>query len=259
LKASSAKDIAAFSSQTVLPLLDTGFSVFARRDLARSRGPFVQALLFAQKRSGWLQVLPTFYVLGAVPSDEVLFQTMSVPVSGIDKDRQWLVRGDLALDANLAERLAAQLAVSSPVSFFEPLEDNTIGAAIDLYTRRSPLYHASISRAFMSMCMGSRSSAAHLAAAHASFIKRSRYGKGGEPYDFEQALLARLEVLRQRLSDPAGLLMCREEAEVHALRLGLPKLHWPPEWPTVSRSPTTVERGWLSTWIATRSGRQPWL
>lgn len=259
MKTISAKDITAFSGQTVLPLLDAGFSVHARRDLVRLRGPFVQALLFAQKRSGWMQVIPTFYVLGAIPSDEVLFQTMSVPVSGLDPHRRWMVSGDQPLDARLAQRFITQLTQSSPVSFVEPLVDDMIVAAIDLYARQSRQYHASISKAFMGMCMGSRSSAADLAAAHARFVRFSRYGRGGEPYDFEQALLARLEVLKHRLSDPAGVLACRAEAEEHAARLGLPELQWPQEWPTVSRSPTTVKRGWLSTWMAQRSGKQPWL
>lgn len=48
-----AKAIATFSTLEIPPLLGAGFSIYTKSDLVRMRGPFVQAVLFAKKRSDW--------------------------------------------------------------------------------------------------------------------------------------------------------------------------------------------------------------
>lgn len=242
------KAIKAFSQFEIRPLLGADFSayIYAKRDLVRMRGPFVQAVLFAKKRSDWLLVIPTFYVAGANPADPVLFQTMSLPISGMDENRRWRFPPETLLDAKLAQDLVAQLERESPLSFVKPLEDDAIGATLDLIVRKGPHWASYLSRAFFNMCRGAVDAAgADLAQARKLFIKRSRYRLGQTPFDFEQVLMARFDTLQRRLQEPECVLLCRAEAEEHASRLQLPAVEWPPEWPTVAPPPAPRKVGWL--------------
>ena len=58
-----ASDIKNFSKIHLCNALDNQYEVIANRDLVRMYGPFVQAILLSTKRSGWLHVIPTFYVV----------------------------------------------------------------------------------------------------------------------------------------------------------------------------------------------------
>lgn len=242
------KAIKAFSKLEIRPLLGADFSAYAysKRDLVRMRGPFVQAVLFAKKRSDWLLIIPTFYVAGANPADPILFQNMSLPISGMDENRRWSFPPETALNAELAQRLVAQLERESPLSFAKPLEDDTIGTTLDLLVRRRSYWVSGLSRAFFNMCRGADSTVLDdLALARKLFIKYSRYGLGQAPLDYEQVLMARFDTLQRRLQKPDCILLCRAEAEEHAGRLQLPTVSWPSEWPTVAPPPEPRKAGWL--------------
>lgn len=226
-------------------MLAADFSVYAKRDLVRMRGPFVQAVLFAKKRSDWLHIIPTFYVAGANPAELVLFQNMSLPISGVDENRRWRFPPETPLNAELAQRLVAQLERDSPLSFVKPLEDNAIETTLDLFVRKSTYWVSALYKAFFSMCRGADAAGADLALARKLFIKHSRYGRGKAPLDFEQVLMARFDTLQRRLLEPDCILLCRAEAEEHASRLGLPAVEWPPEWPTVALPPAPEKVAWF--------------
>ena len=219
--------------------------MYTKRDLVRMRGPFVQAVLFAKKRSDWLHIIPTFYVAGDDPAAETLFQTMSLPIARTDDERRWRFPPETALDADLAQGLVGQLERESPLSFAKPLEDDAIVAALDLFARRVPHWAPALSMAFFNMCRGAVCAGADLAQARKLFVKYSRYGLGQAPLDYEQVLMARFDTLQRRLQEPECILLCRAEAEGHASRLGLPAVGWPPEWPTAAPPPAAGKAGWL--------------
>lgn len=178
-----------------------------------------------------MYVYPTFYVVGADPTHEVMFQTMSLPMSGVDSDRRWRVDPEALLDESLAERFVKQIEKDSPLSFHEPLTDSDIHRALVKFCKCRKSWMPSLSLAYWEILTGARSAADTLVMAKKEFIKYSRYGAGKEPLDFEQALMARFELLQARIGSADGVSQCRAEAEAHAARLRLPKIEWPTEWP----------------------------
>lgn len=115
-----------FACDSMLPLLGHGFTRYCKRDIVRMQGLFVQALLFSIKKSGWMHVIPTFYVVGADPVHEILYQSMMIPPDGIDNAAQWKVHFDAELNGCLAEWLVNQLEIDSPLSFLKDLSDNAV-------------------------------------------------------------------------------------------------------------------------------------
>jgi hypothetical protein len=219
-------------SQTLLKQkFGDDYRIYAKRDLIRMRGPFVQSVILGIGRSGSLSVIPTFYVVGADPSDEVMFQTMSLPLSGVDRKRKWLVLKDAPLDEMLVERLARQLNRDSPLSYFEPFSDEKIHRCLRKFTRKTKHWVPSLALAYWEIMTGAESSMKTLEKARSIFIKFSRYGAGKEPLDYEVKLMERYGVLRERVDSDDGFRKCREEAELHAEKLKLPKIDWPAEWP----------------------------
>jgi hypothetical protein len=97
--------VAAFFKIEIRPQLGEDFFVYKKRHLARMRGPFVQAALFAKDCSNGLEIIPTFYMAGANPFDPVLFQTMSLPITGMASASQWRFPPETPLDAELTHRL----------------------------------------------------------------------------------------------------------------------------------------------------------
>lgn len=224
-------DLARFAKNVVRPLLGSDYFVYARRDLVRMRGPFFQGVLFAKKRSGWLVVIPVFYVLGASQSDDVLFQTMSLPVSGVDEYGIWRWSPDVCLGEVLAEGVVAQIERESPLSFFQSLEDERIDAALNYFSSRVDHWAPSLSRAYFNMCRGRAGAHGELLAARKKFIELSRIGRGGLPTDFESGLLSRIETLLLRFEQTNCIELCRRDVEEHANRLSLGDVKWPVEWP----------------------------
>lgn len=224
-------DLARFAKKIVRPLLGSDYFVYARRDLVRMRGPFVQGVLFAQKRSGWLVVIPVVYVLGASQEDDVLFQTMSLPVSGVDDYGIWRWSPEVSLDEALAERLVAQIERESPLSFVESLEDEGIDSVLNYFSSRVDHWAPSFSKAYFNMCRGRVGAYGELLTARKRFIELSRIGRGGSPTEFESRLLIRIETLLRRFEQANCIELCRGEVEEHAKRLSLGDIKWPVEWP----------------------------
>lgn len=241
------KDIAYFVKNMIWPKFGPGYFIYKRQDLVRMRGPFLQGVLFAKKRSGWLHVIPTFYVAGANLADPVIFQTMSVPVHGIDEARRWKWHADTLLDDHLASHIVSQLEEYSPLSFVEALDDLAVGASLTHFAKELSHWAPFLSLAFFCICSGNPSARDNLDHARRIFLKLSRYGSGTPPLEFEQALLARFDELEARLDDPDCISICRTEAEEHAARLFLPPIEWPTEWPLIAPVwPKAKIRGWLS-------------
>lgn len=210
------------------------------------RGPFLQGVLFAKKRSGWLHVIPTFYVVGANPADPVIFQTISLPVHGVDEAMKWKWHADTLLDDNLASRIVSQLEECSPISFVGALDDVTVAVSLTIFSEKVTHWAPLLSLAFFCICSGNSSARDNLDRARRIFLKLSRYGSGTPPLDFEQALLARFDELEARLENPDCISICRAEAVEHAARLSLPVIEWPTEWPRVVPVWPRAKRGWLS-------------
>lgn len=226
-----ASEIARFSERMVQPRLAQDFFIHAKRDLVRCRGPFLQALLFARKRSDWLHVIPTFFVVGADPAAPVIFQTMSLPIRGTDDAGKWRLPPASLLDEAQAAHLVSQLERDSPLAFSGALEDKAIGEALKTFVRQVAHPAPSLSLAFFNMCRGAPSARSDLAVARRKFLKMSRYGSGKPPLDYEQALLARLDGLAARLDTPDCIAICRDEVMEHACSLKIPVPEWPADWP----------------------------
>lgn len=220
-------------SQTILKqkIGSEEYRIFQKRDLIRMHGPFVQSILMGIGRNGSLSVIPTYYQVGADPSDEVMFQTMSLPISGIDRNRRWLVFDGTPLDEPLAERLVKQLKKESPLSYFEPLDDKNIYKCLKKFTRKTRHWAPGLSLAFWEILVGAKSAPKTLEKAKKLFVRYSRYSISKEPLEYEQKLMARYDLLRERLDSVDGVSQCREDAEIHAEKLKLPKIEWPAEWP----------------------------
>lgn len=224
-------DIKRFSKNVVLPHMGQDYSLYMGRDLIRMRGGFLQGILFAKKRSGWLNVIPTFFVVGTDPSDPVIFQTMSLPISGIDKDRKWKWPQDVTLDEELANEIIAKVEIDSPLSFKKSLNDRAIESVLSVFVKKGTHWMPSLSLAYYNMCRGSKSARKDLERARLIFIEHSRYGAGQPPLPYEKILLNRFEELETRFSSSNGIEICRTEAELHARKLSLPAIQWPNDWP----------------------------
>ena len=210
------------------------------------RGPFLQGVLFAKKRSGWLHVIPTFYVVGANPVDSVIFQTMSLPIVGIDAAKRWRFPADTVLDSHMACDIISQMEEVSPLSFVDVLHDQAIDASLEISATKVAHWAPFLSLAFFQICSGDSSARNTLERARQKFLKYSRYGRGAPPLDFEQALLARIDQLEARSDVSDCIAICRAEAEEHAARLSLPPIDWPPEWPLIFPAGTAARKeGWL--------------
>lgn len=188
-------EIQHFSRERLLPRLGEDYRMMSRRDIARSRGPFIQALLFLTKRSGSQQLIPTCYVIGADPAEASMTQTMSLPMDGVDRDRRWYIGADVPADDSLANQVIDAL-------------------------RREAIPNTGYSMA-----------ARQLTEARNQLVRYSRYGSGKAPLDFEVALMARIDTLSSRLGKPDCVELCRNDAEEHARALGLPAVAWPEQWP----------------------------
>lgn len=243
-------EIVKFSKSMVRPQLGPDFFIHTNRDLVRSRGPFLEAVLFARKRSDWLHVIPTFFVVGADPSAPVLFQTMSLPIHGIDETGKWRFPPDSLLNDELARHIVSQLERESPLTFTGPLQDEAIDTALRIFVREVAHPAPSLSLAFFNLCRGASSARSDLANARRLFLKLSRYGSGKPPLDYEQALLARLDELEARLDSSDSIAICRKEVSEHARKMALPVPDWPADWPTISSHSSQLGRtGWLNKFL----------
>lgn len=240
-----AEEINRFVTNVVRPLFGADFSIYATRDLVRRRGPFVQAVLFSRKKSGWLHVIPTFYVVGACPSDEVMFQTMSLPISGVDEKRLWRWPPDVVLDESLAQKIVRLVSQESPLSFEHCLNDTDIEHVLSLFCKK--VQHSSpwLSRAYFNMCRGLLSAGEDLRLAQDKFIKCSRFGRGASPLDFETALLNRFSSLEARVSDAECIELCKVEVLAHVEKLRLPPSQWPSDWPAELIREPARKKTWL--------------
>lgn len=226
-----ASDVKKFAQTLLKQKLGDEYRIVSNRDLVRMRGPFVQSVLLGIKRSGSLSVIPTFYVIGADPSDEVMFQTMSLPMSGIDRDRRWLVFDGVPLDEGLADRLVEQLKKDSPLSYIEPLSDVKIHRSLKKFVSRKKHWAPSLSLAYWEILTGAKSAAKTLQKSKRIFVQYSRYSTSEEPLECERKLMDRYDLLHKRLDSVEGISQCRVDADAHAAKLKLPNIDWPLDWP----------------------------
>lgn len=223
-------DLRKFSKSYLRPHLGAEYFQYKGGDLFRARGPFLQGVLLAIKRSGWLQIIPTFYVVGAMPSYDVIFQSVSLPVSGVDEDRVWLRSPETTLDESLSRYVIENIERESPLSFLEPASDGAIDEALRFFVKKVDHMAPSIFLAFFNLCRGAASTPKDLATAKSIFLKKSRYASGKPPLEYEKLLLDRFNDLEARLKNPDCVHVSRAEADEHAKTLGLPGIEWPEDW-----------------------------
>ena len=189
----------------------------AGRDSVRLHGAFVQLMALSGGRYGHtLHVLPTFYVVGARPWDEVI--TQSISVDSI-QPRDWRIQ-DASLDHSLAALLNQRIEKASPIPYSQPLTNAAIVKALEFFEKRGTSEVASMGLAFFLMSLGRVDVASRLKLARKTFMKDNNPIK----HDWQHNVVKRLDVLEARVSQPDCVELCRREAEEHAQRLGLPAL-----------------------------------
>lgn len=219
-------DIRKFSRTHMEYLRGFGFYSNKSGDLFRSRGHFLQCILFWISRGGYLHVSPTFFVLGANPRDSTIHQAVSLHT---DDPRKWHFN-DVSLDQSFAVRLIDQLEQESTLSFVSPLLDETIDSALRRCATRDRLWVSSLFLAFFSIIRGAETLRDDVHLAKKVFGKYCEPSLGKSLRDGEQVVSDRIAMLEQRVDDPDCSAISRREAEEHAIRLKLQPLSWPTEW-----------------------------
>ncbi len=226
-----AKDLAKFVKAQLLPLLpDEYTAVHGNRTVLRMRGHLVQWIGIGASRSGWIEVFPTLYVVGADNTGIVMTGTASLNVTS--GRWEWIFAKDTALDQSFASLIIERIEAETPISFIHPLEDEAIIKALTWFNK--PMEHRAVNGyiAFWYLCQGNPSALPYLNRLEKYFADVCGPKAKYPVRDWEKAHWARIKLLKARMSDPHCVMLCREEAEQHAELLKLPKLVWPPEWST---------------------------
>lgn len=216
----SPAEIKKFASRILGPLIARDFLPFhGNRALVRQRANFVQLVALSGGRYGeTLKVLPTFYVVGARPSDEVIPQSISLNAEYPDK---WRFQ-DRHLDGDLAGEICKLLTEQSPLSFFSPIGIADVVAALELSAANAVSEDAPLFLAFFMMANGISGEKKWLGKARKCFQKQNPVIL----HDWQRETSRRIEALEQRINVPGAEILCQQEAEDHALRLNLPRITW---------------------------------
>lgn len=221
----SARVLKSYLIREIAPRLGSEFKLYGRRGLYRVRGPVVQSLVLSASRGTVLVVSPGLFVCGYDPNFPVLSGSMSL--YALDSHKWSFVRPELS--AEFAEQLVGLLREDrSPLSFFAEISDHAIEAMIKFFISHDKIWFDLWALAFFNMVRGSSSARDDLDRALVRFRAK---GMAHPPRDLDKAFLERLSDLEARLDRPDCIALCRAEAEQHAVRLNLPTIDWPPEWP----------------------------
>lgn len=226
-----ARDLAKFVKTQLLPLLPEEYSaVHGDRTVFRMRGHLVQWIGIGTSRSGWIEIFPTLYVVGADNTEIVMTGSASLNVTS--GRREWIFPKDTTLDQNFASLIIKRIETETPISFVQPFGDETIIKALVWFNK--PVKHWAVSWyiAFWYLCQGNPSASPYLDKLEKYFSGVCSSQAKYPARDSERARWARIKLLRARMSDTHCVMLCRAEAEQHAELLKLPKLVWPAEWPT---------------------------
>lgn len=209
-----------FSSTVLRPRLASNFVPYhGNRDLVRQQSNFVQLIALSGGRYGeTLKVLPTFYVVGAFPSDEVIPQSVALSA---ENPSRWRFQGR-HLDKGLADDICNLLRENSPVSFFAPVGEADIVSALKRIAANATSEDAPLFLAFYMMANGISGQNLWLETARRTFLKRNPEIH----HDWQRTALQRIEDLEQRLGAPDATIVCQKEAQDQALRLKLPGIEW---------------------------------
>lgn len=138
---------------------------------------------------------------------------------------------ETSLDEKFAAEILARLKQDSPISFTDPMQDETIDKALRWFGKDGLHWAADLFLAFFNMTRGAPTARKDLARAFELFRRNSRMITDKPLRDWEEALLARFQELEARLDRSDCIALCRADAEEHARLLKLPAIVWPPEWP----------------------------
>lgn len=229
-----AKDLAKFVKTQLLPLLpDEYTAVHGNRTVLRMRGHFVQWIGIGTSRSGWIDIFPTLYVVGAHNTEIVM--TGTARLYDPRDPRKWTFPKDISLDQSFARLIIERIETETPISFIQPLDDETIIKALVWFNKQVKHWAVKWYIAFWYLCQGDPSALPYLNKLEKYFAEVCGPKAKYPVRDWEKAHWARIKLLQARMSDSHCVVLCREEAEQHAAQLGLPKLVWPTEWATEMR------------------------
>lgn len=223
-----AKDLAKFTKAELMPLLPAGYSINMNRTVLRRRANFVQFITLGTSRGGYISVSPVIYLVGA--DDKEIIMTCSGSI-GIKKPNNWKFHPDTLLDHNFAQAIIERIEKESPISFLKPLEDAAMVNALKSFDQTDFAILSYI--AFLYLSMGDASAKPYLSKLEKYYAKVCDSTKPSIHgiREWEYARQVRTKNLISRMSQPDCVALCRQEAEMHAELLGLPKITWPEEWP----------------------------
>lgn len=219
----SPTDIIRFSGKHLRPKLAADFLPFHKnRDLVRQRLNFVQLLALSGGRYGeTLKVLPTFYVLGARPSDEIMPQTVALSTKHPER---WRFQGR-HLDDQLADDICSLLKVHSPLSFFSPVGVDDVVSSLKFFCTDATSEDAPLFLAFFMMANGIPGEKLWIEKARKCFLRQNPVIQ----HDWQRSTLQRIEHIERLSGDASAEFLCQQEANNHAARLRLPKIVWTPK------------------------------
>lgn len=209
-----------FSRTVLRPRVAIDFVPFYRdRDLVRQTSNFVQLIALSGGRYGeTLKVLPTFYVVGARPFDEVITQSIALHVEHPNK---WRFQGR-HLDECLADDICVLLSDESFLSFFAPIGATDVVATLTDLAKNATSEDAPLFLAFFMMANEIQGADIWIERARKKFLQANPVIL----HDWQRATMQRLDEIQQRLGAPNAAILSREEAQDHAARLQLPRIEW---------------------------------
>lgn len=189
------------------------------RALVRQRCNFAQLIALSGGRYGeTLKALPTFYVVGARPSDAIIPQSVSLHA---DEPHKWRFQGR-QLDEHLADDICRLLVRHSPLSYFAPFGAADVVEALKCVAKKEISEDAPLFLAFFMFANGISGGEAWIEKARRVFLKQNPIIL----HDWQRTTLLRIEELERRHNLPNAANLCQAEAQDQAMRLGLPRIEW---------------------------------
>lgn len=240
-----APEIARFVRTHLRAALPDFTGQYKQRDILRMRGPLVQWVFVGVSRGGWIGVSPSLSVLGphiylrdleryknkdGSLNSDALIVAVSLDGKSPEATRRWNFPPETSLDEMFTAEIVARLNQDSPISFIQPLGDETIDKALRWFGKADLHWTDYLFLAFFNMTRGAPSARKDLVRAFELFRRNSRMVTDKPLRDWEEALLARFQELESRLDRPDCIALCRADAEEHARLLKLLPIVWPPEW-----------------------------
>jgi hypothetical protein len=217
-KMSAQANLGGFLKEEIAPRFSPDFKfVKSPPSLVRADGNFIQAMILSAGRDGLVvKVWPTFYVVGACPWDDVVPQTISLPV---ERPNDW--RFAEPLGHQLAQKIIALTARTSPLSFERAIEQGMAKSTLQQFERGDPTGIASLYLGFFLMAEGKEDPE------HSLQRSKKKFCANNVPvrHDWQRAMLSRIEELISRAKHE-GTRFARAEAADHAELLRLPKPTW---------------------------------